>query len=135
VTQSTNDRLPSIAVAIIIEDGMVLMVRRRISEGSLLWQFPAGEVETGETAEAAAVREAREETGLVVVPKAMLGERQHPATGRHMVYFACDVVDGEVRVDDEDLDGYEWCDRPKLTANVSGPLFEPVEQYINSYVA
>lgn len=39
------------------------MVRRRVSEGQLSWQFPAGEVEPGEEREAAAVREPRRRQG------------------------------------------------------------------------
>jgi hypothetical protein len=46
---------PAIAAAIIVSNGHVLLVRRRLTEGSLSWQFPAGEVEPGETAEQAAV--------------------------------------------------------------------------------
>ncbi|QHC20236.1 NUDIX domain-containing protein [Streptomyces sp. GS7] len=43
--------------------GRVLAVRRRIGEGKLSWQFPAGEVEPGESRENVAVRETKEETG------------------------------------------------------------------------
>jgi 8-oxo-dGTP diphosphatase len=31
-----------IAAAVIINDGEVLMVRRRVEDGELSWQFPAG---------------------------------------------------------------------------------------------
>lgn len=36
---------PAIAAAVVVHEGRVLMVRRRVSEGRLSWQFPAGEVE------------------------------------------------------------------------------------------
>ena len=36
-----------IAAAVIVDDGRVLMVRRRVAEGDLSWQFPAGQVEPG----------------------------------------------------------------------------------------
>ncbi|GGU86472.1 hypothetical protein GCM10010211_60680 [Streptomyces albospinus] len=39
------------------------MVRRRIGEGKLSWQLPAGDVEPGESREDIAVRETEEETG------------------------------------------------------------------------
>lgn len=58
---------PVIAAAIIVQDGLVLMVRRRVREGALSWQFPAGAVEPGETDVQAAVRETKEETGVVVL--------------------------------------------------------------------
>ncbi|GAA3730547.1 hypothetical protein GCM10022225_10460 [Plantactinospora mayteni] len=60
-----DDRAP-IAAAVIVDNGRVLLVRRRVNEGQLSWQFPAGEVEPEEPAEEAAVREAGEETGLTV---------------------------------------------------------------------
>ena len=62
MTQPAQER-PAIAAAIAVKEGRVLMVRRRVAEGELSWQFPAGEVEPGETGEQAAVREAAEESG------------------------------------------------------------------------
>lgn len=78
----TQSERPAIAAAIIVDEGRVLMVRRNVKEGSLSWQFPAGEVEPGETNEQAAAREAEEETGVTVRPTQLLGERVHPNTGR-----------------------------------------------------
>ena len=60
------DKKKSIASAITVHEGRVLLVRRRVKEGSLSWQFPGGEIEEGEAANDAAVRETREETGLEV---------------------------------------------------------------------
>lgn len=57
MTQQKADERPGIAAAIVVHDSRVLMVRRRVSEGRLSWQFPAGEVEPGESRENAAVRE------------------------------------------------------------------------------
>ena len=45
-------------------DGRVLLLRRRFEPGAGLWSYPAGFVELGETVEAAAARETREETGV-----------------------------------------------------------------------
>lgn len=59
-----------VAAAVVVDNGRLLLVRRRIAEGDLSWQFPAGKVEPGESREAAAVREAHEETG---VRKGVLG--------------------------------------------------------------
>lgn len=94
MTQQNADQRPGIAAAIVFHEGRVLMVRRRVSEGQLSWQFPAGEVEPGEAREDAAVRETMEETGLDAAAVKLLGERVHPATGRLMSYTACEVVGG-----------------------------------------
>jgi mutator protein MutT len=127
-----NQRAP-IAAAIIVNDGQVLMVRRNVTEGSLSWQFPAGEVEPGESAEDAAVRETSEETGLVVRAAGQLGSRVHPNTGRTMLYVACDVLSGTPRVaDEEELAEVAWCDRATLTAYVPYPLFGPVQEHLDA---
>jgi 8-oxo-dGTP diphosphatase len=127
---------PSIAAAIIVDSGRVLLVRRRVAEGSLSWQFPAGQVEVGESPEQAAVREAHEEAGLIVAASHTLGERVHPNTGRHMVYIACYVVSGTASVaDDDELDAVEWCDRTRLAQHVPYPFFEPVQRYIDAALA
>lgn len=123
---------PAIAAAIIVKDGQVLMVRRRVAEGELSWQFPAGEIEPGETAEEAAVREATEETGVSVRARRRLGQRIHPATGRTMVYIECDSPSGLARVaDPEDLAEVEWCGRARLKEYVPHPFYGPVQDYLD----
>jgi 8-oxo-dGTP diphosphatase len=123
----------AIAAAIIVNDGRVLLVRRRVAEGELSWQFPAGEVEPGEAPEDAAVREAHEETTLTVTALKRLGERVHPATGRSMVYVACEAVAGTAQVGDEDeLAEVAWCDRTTLTEYVPYPFYGPVQEYFDA---
>lgn len=123
---------PPIAAAVIVKSGRVLLVRRRVKEGSLSWQFPAGQVEAGETAGQAAVREAAEEVGLTVAETKVLGERVHPATGRTMVYVACDVVNGDARVvDDDELVELAWAERGQLAEYVPYGFFDAVQQYLN----
>ena len=133
MNQPNTDERPAIAAAIIVNDGQVLMVRRRVKEGQLSWQFPAGEVEAGESANEAAVRETLEETGLTVRAAGSLGERVHPNTGRTMLYVACDVVEGTARVaDEEELAEVAWCDRATLTAYVPYPFFGPVQEHLDA---
>ncbi|GGX54216.1 hypothetical protein GCM10010341_89200 [Streptomyces noursei] len=108
------------------------MVRRRMSEGKLSWQFPAGEVEPGETREDAAVRETKEETGLNVSAVKPLGERVHPATGRLMSYTACEVVYGTAHVaDTEELAELAWVTHSGISEHVPYGLFEPVQAYLD----
>lgn len=51
-----------------------LGARRRPDDGTLVWSMPKGHVETGESMEQAALREVREETGLVGVIEDKLGD-------------------------------------------------------------
>jgi mutator protein MutT len=129
----TAEARPPIAAAVIVADGRVLMVRRRIKEGELSWQFPGGEVETGESPDEAAVRESREETGLTVRATKRLGERIHPATGRTMVYIGCALVAGTAYVaDEEELAEVAWCDRTAVAAYVPHPLYRPVQYHLDA---
>lgn len=58
-------RLPRVTVDIIIETGKGIVLIRRANP-PLGWALPGGFVDYGESLEAAAVREAMEETGLTV---------------------------------------------------------------------
>ena len=132
MTDAATEVKPPIAAAVIVQEGRVLLVRRRVSEGALSWQFPAGAVESGETREDAAVRESAEETGLTVRVLRLLGERVHPATGRTMSYTACEVVEGDASVvDDEELDAVEWLAHKQLTEYVPYGFYEPVQAYLD----
>ncbi|MFD4135628.1 NUDIX hydrolase [Streptomyces goshikiensis] len=133
MTQQKAEERPGIAAAIVVHEGRVLMVRRRVSEGQLSWQFPAGEVEPGEDREDAAVRETQEETGLDVEAVKLLGERVHPATGRLMSYTACEVVGGSAYVADTDeLAELAWVAHAEIPQYVPYGLFGPVQQHLDA---
>jgi len=61
--------------AIVFRDGAVLLVKRGAAPNKGLWSFPGGALETGETVEAAAVRETLEETRVDVRPVRVLDVR------------------------------------------------------------
>lgn len=136
MSEQTTEPKPGISAGIVVHEGKVLMVRRRVKEGELSWQFPAGAIEDGETAEQAAVRETQEETGLTVEAVKLLGERIHPKTGRSMSYTACTVISGEAHVaDDEELDAIGWVALDEIPEYVPYGLFEPVQEYLDVALA
>ena len=120
-----------VAAAIIAHGGRVLLVRRRVAEGPLWWQFPAGKVEPGETPTAAAVRETREEVGLIVEAGHVLGSRIHPVTGREMVYVACTMTAGVARVESPDeIDALQWCPTDIIESYLRAGIYPPVLAYV-----
>jgi ADP-ribose pyrophosphatase YjhB (NUDIX family) len=70
------DRPYLAASAAVLHDGRVLLVRRARNPAQGLFTLPGGVVEAGETLSEAAVREVREETGLIVEPFATAGQRE-----------------------------------------------------------
>jgi len=65
---------PKVAVGTIITDDQnhIVLVRRAIQPGYGKWVFPGGFVDRGEEVRVAAVREAREETGLEITLERLL---------------------------------------------------------------
>lgn len=88
------------------QDRPIILIRRKYPP--LGWALPGGFVEVGESAEAAAVREAREETSLDVTLTALLGcysdprrdPRGHTAS---VVYVAEGYGDPQARDDAAEL--------------------------------
>ena len=95
---------PTVDIIIEIEGGIVLIKRRNPPPG---WAIPGGYVDYGETVEEAAVREAKEETGLDVRLTHLLGVYSDPGRDpRHhsisTVYVA--VATGTPVADDDAAD-------------------------------
>jgi 8-oxo-dGTP diphosphatase len=127
----TADGRPAIAAAVIVQDGRLLLIQRRVSEGSLSWQLPAGAVEPGETFAEAAVRETAEETGLVVAAVTTLGERVHPDTGRLIGYVACRLQEGTAHVADTDeVQDVAWVVPEELSSYVPRGFATVVQNYL-----
>jgi ADP-ribose pyrophosphatase YjhB (NUDIX family) len=67
-----HERPKVAALAVVLHDNHVLLVRRKNPPDAGLWGFPGGHIELGETGLSAAVRELAEETSVVAVPQRYL---------------------------------------------------------------
>jgi 8-oxo-dGTP diphosphatase len=95
-------RNPKIAAGVLVErDGGILLTQRAHDPGQGYWGLPAGYMEWDETVEQAAIREAREETGLLVTPSRLVGVYSYPARGLVLIVFAAAVVGGELGASEE----------------------------------
>jgi 8-oxo-dGTP diphosphatase len=88
--------MTEVALAVATCELGVLFVRR--SDGRPPVALPGGKRGVDESAAAAALREVREETGLLVVVDTEIGQRVHPVTGQHIPYLAARPVDAEAEV-------------------------------------
>jgi 8-oxo-dGTP diphosphatase len=133
ITDVMDPEGPVVALAVVVDAGRVLLARRAVAEGSLSWVFPGGKVRPGEAAEDAAVRETREETGVVAEVTRMLGKRIHPDTGRRVVYVACRLVSGVAAAHSaREVSEVAWVGSGELGTLVPKGVFGPVQEYLAS---
>lgn len=102
------------------------------NDGKPPWTFIAGEIGPGESPIDAAVREVKEETGLLVrAAEREIGRRVHPKTGRTMIYLACRPLGKtDVFVGDEDeLAEVRWVGLEEAEELLPG-MFAPVHSHL-----
>jgi 8-oxo-dGTP diphosphatase len=120
--------------AVIVERGRVLLVKRGSPPLLGEWSLPGGAVELGETLRAAAEREAREETGLVVkagevievLDRIVPGKGGAPQYHYVLIDFLCTVEAGELRAGGDAADA-RWAGEAELA---SYRLEEPSQRVI-----
>lgn len=113
-------------VFVVVKDqaGRVALIREGYELAYGLWALPGGHVDAGESLEAAAVREAREECGLEVQVVRLLqtvymdgeaykGNVEDYGKQVSLSIFLVEVVGGELRHGEEELDA-QWYAMPEL---------------------
>lgn len=104
-------KTPQIPIATgVVCKGNKILITRRKPQGLLggLWEFPGGKIRKGETAEAACIREIREETNLRVTVGEHLTRIRHAYTHLKIVMdvFICSYVGGRIRL--KGPDNFFW---------------------------
>lgn len=90
------------------------LIGRLDRRGTLLWSLPKGHLEVGETAEQAAVREIREETGIVGAVLRELGAIdywfvvENRRVHKTVHHFLLEAVGGELSDEDREVTEVAW---------------------------
>ena len=129
-----------VAVAVITDAQNRILITRRslhVSSGGM-WEFPGGKLEEDELAEAALIREIKEEVGLDVVAYEYLGEISHLYTKQFVSLFIYHVhaYQGEAACCEEQMD-LRWVDFASLhnfhfpAANIE--IIELIRQKVRAF--
>jgi 8-oxo-dGTP pyrophosphatase MutT (NUDIX family) len=104
------------AGGVVVRDGEVVVIvpTRRAADGARVLALPKGHVDPGETPIEAAMREVREETGIVAEPVCELGEsrywyrREGRTIGKSVAFFLCDYIEGDTADHDDEVEEVRW---------------------------
>lgn len=98
-----------VAAAVIERGGKYLITQRRVNAIlPLLWEFPGGKVELGETDEVALRRELQERLGADIAVGRKLGETHHAYEGYWVVMAMYEATLQSDRLETRLVQDYRW---------------------------
>jgi ADP-ribose pyrophosphatase YjhB (NUDIX family) len=119
----TGYQTPKVDVRAVLFQGEneILLVQEKIDQNK--WTLPGGWADVGYTPYEVAVKEAQEETGLLVRPVrllALLDKREHPHPPQpwyvYKVFIQCEIEGGELQQDTAETVGARWFRRDELSS-------------------
>lgn len=121
-----------IAIGILKKDDHVLMVKRKIPEGNLIWQFPTGMIKPYNDATETVIKEVFNETGIEAKVIELLGKRFFIETGVFCYYFALEYVSGELKNGDtNENEEVGWVHLKEYKNLITSDIFTKVKKYLS----
>lgn len=102
------------AVIVLIRKGHEILLARSPNFPPDMYSLIAGFVEPGETAEAAVIREIKEEVGIEVKNIRYFGTQAWPFPNSLMIGFTAEYKSGEIQPDGFEIEDAEWFSAEKL---------------------
>lgn len=132
-----NSLIPAASAVVVDDQGRVLLHRRRDNN---LWSVPGGAMEPGESISQTVVREVKEETGLDVKPRRIIGVYSNPhhvvayddgeVRQQFSVCFACDLVGGTLEAEnDESLEVGFFTREQIATIDMTASIRRRIDDY------
>lgn len=93
-------KMLEVTAAIIQQNGKVLICQRPANKNcGLLWEFPGGKIEAGETGEQCIVRECQEELGVILRVEREFTDLvyEYPDRVVHLHFYLCEIITGVPR--------------------------------------
>lgn len=90
-----------VTAAVIRQNNKLLICQRPQNKScALLWEFPGGKIEFGETPEQCIIRECQEELGIEIIVHQKLTEinYDYPSRSIRLHFFLCTISTGEIQV-------------------------------------
>lgn len=94
-----------IGSGLLIQNGKYLLVNAKVGAAKGFWNNPGGHKDEGESIEACAKREVKEETGYDVVIKKLIGVYSRRAE-KHV--FESEIVSGSLKLPPEEITDAKW---------------------------
>lgn len=124
---------PKVAVVVVIfQNDRILMIKRAQDPKKGFWALPAGFVDAGEDPQAAARREALEETGLIVKIDRLMDVFHTPDDGGMadiVIAYAASITGGTLHADD-DAEAADWFDKTRIPELAFLPSQRIVERWV-----
>ncbi len=121
---------------LLIKDGKVLLGKRNKEPGKNTWSLPGGKLEFGETFEACAKREVKEETGLDIDDLEFISLSNDRFENQHCVTlgFKAGKFFGEPANREEEIKDWKWFDLNNLPNNLFLPSRKIIENYLSNRI-
>lgn len=103
-----RERRLVIASVVLEKDGKYLLVQEKKAQAYGKWNLPGGRLDPGETLEQAAIREAKEETGLEVKIKNPVFVLDNNDDSPLLNSFSAEITGGKLELPEDEILDAKW---------------------------